>query len=136
MNTKTETIKVIPASAATTPLQKAARKWLNDRGADYDNGAEGAFLDLMHGGCASGIVGKLIYTADTVKFFRKHRTEIAGMLAQAVEDFGVDGPAGVFGEKWDKEDPLAMENINQNLLAFYGFEEAARNVFEAAGGDY
>ena len=44
----------------------------------------------------------------------------------------------LFGDRWELEDPLALENHNQNLLAWFGFEEALRNVgrqFESLG-DY
>ena len=34
----------------------------------------------------------------------------------------------MFGESWDKEDPLAIDIHNQNLLAWFGFEEALRNI--------
>ncbi len=47
---------------------------------------------------------------------------------------GLYAPSDLFGEKWDKEDPLAQECHNQNLLAWFGFEETLRNIgynFEA-----
>ena len=32
------------------------------------------------------------------------------------------------GNKWNKEDPLAQDDYNQNLLAWFGFEETLRNI--------
>ncbi len=34
----------------------------------------------------------------------------------------------LFGKKWDAEDPLATDDFNQNLLAWFGFEETLRNL--------
>ena len=41
---------------------------------------------------------------------------------------GLYAPSELFGEKWDKEDPLAQDDYNQNLLAWFGFEETLRNI--------
>ena len=41
---------------------------------------------------------------------------------------GLYAPPALFGEKWDKEDPLAQDDFNQNLLAWFGFEETLRNI--------
>jgi hypothetical protein len=30
--------------------------------------------------------------------------------------------------QWDKDDPLGQEDSNRNLLAWFGFEEAARRL--------
>ena len=40
----------------------------------------------------------------------------------------VEKPMNIFGDKWDKEDPLAAEDFNQNLLAWFGFEETLRKI--------
>ena len=40
----------------------------------------------------------------------------------------VYAPSELFGDKWDKEDPLAQDDYNQNLLAWFGFEETLRNI--------
>ena len=34
----------------------------------------------------------------------------------------------LFGNKWDKEDPLGRDDYNQNLLAWFGFEETLRKL--------
>ena len=36
----------------------------------------------------------------------------------------------LFGDKFDKEDPLIMEYSNKNLLAWFGFEETAYRIYE------
>ena len=119
----------IPPSCAATPLEKDARRWLNSQGEGYDNGAEGAYKDLEYGGCSSGMVGHLTYTKDCVTFFMRHRVEINAMLYEAMENAGANGPADLFGEKWDRQDPLALDDPNRNLLAWFGFETAASLVW-------
>lgn len=116
-----------------TKLERAAATWLRRMASDYESGIEGVAKDLFYGGCQSGMVGELIYYHDTVKFYKKHKKEIHALLRDNMESLGVDGPSGLFGDKWDKEDPLADDASNQNLLAWFGFEEAARRLCDEAG---
>ena len=37
---------------------------------------------------------------------------------------------GLFGDKYDKGDPLFLDYLNKNLLAWFGFEETSRNIYE------
>jgi hypothetical protein len=111
-----------------TKLERHVAKWLKSQGQDYEDGAQGAYDDLMFGGCQSGIVGHLIYYTDTLKFYRAHKAEINALLAEMIDSTGSQ-PAELF-ENWDKEDPLALDTYNQNLLAWFGFEEAARRLME------
>ncbi|MDO5569824.1 MAG: hypothetical protein Q4G04_06990, partial [bacterium] len=36
----------------------------------------------------------------------------------------------LFGNKFDKTDPLILECSNRNLLAWFGFEEMANSIYE------
>ena len=121
---------------ATNAIEQYAVTWLNSYGHGYDEGASGAAKDLFYGGCQSGIVSALIHTQDCVKFYRKHRITIAAMLAELMDSTGVKSPAELFGDKWDTSDPLATDDANQNLLAWFGFEEAARAVCDRAGIEF
>lgn len=114
-----------------TALERNAARWLNSQATAYDNGIEGALGDLYRGGCQSGVVGHLIYYADTLPFFRKHRKEIEGILKEYTDNGVLESPADLKG--WDTSDPFARETQNQNLLAWFGFEEAARAIAERAG---
>ena len=118
-----------------TPMEKNVTRWANAHAADYNNGIEGVFKDLFYGGCQSGMVSHLIYYKDTLTFYRKHRQEIESMLAEMMNEMDADSPAGLFGDKWDKSDPFARETSNRNLLAWFGFEEAARRLCDRAGID-
>lgn len=120
----------IKITGAETRLERAVQKWPNARGADYENGAEGALKNLAYGGCESGVVGvvgELIYYEDTLKFFATHRREISALLAEFCDDIGQQ-PSDLFGDKWDKSDPLAQETQNRNLIAWFGFEETAKRL--------
>ena len=118
-----------------TDLQTNVAEWLLDQGQDYDDGAEGALKDLMYGGCQSGIVGTLVYYSDTVAFCEEHRAAIEQLLTEAIDAMGCDGPRGLFGDKWDDEDMFARDSTNQNLLAWFAFEETARSLGYSAGYD-
>lgn len=126
------TTKLQPESA----LERNVARWANAQAANYDmseNPLESVFSDLFQGGCQSGMVGHLIYYKDTLAFYRKHRAEIDALLSDVMQDLGVDSPAGLFGDKWDKSDPFARDTQNRNLLAWFGFEEAARRLCDRAG---
>lgn len=126
--------KRIPKPEQESKLERVVRYWLNNQGADYDDGWRGAYKDLAHGGCSTGVVGKLIYYADTVRFYKKHQAEIDALLKENLDSTGLS-IAELFGDRWDKDDPLARDHFNQNLLAWFGFEETARRIADANGYD-
>ncbi len=117
-----------------TALERNAARWMNAQAANYDNDSlEDAAKDLFYGGCQSGMVGHLIYYKDTLAFYRKHRREIETLVLDMLSELGEKSPAGLFGDKWDDADPFARDTQNQNLLAWFGFEEAARRLCDRAG---
>ena len=77
-------------------------------------------------GCVSGAVSDLIYYADTLAFFDKYKEEINTLLSDSISSFGMDSPVEMFGDRWDKEDSLILDTNNQNLLAWFAFEETLR----------
>lgn len=119
---------------AETKLERVVQRWINERISEYEDGQIKSVLDdLFRGGCSSGIVGELIYYSDTTAFYNKHKDEINSLLKETLEMTGYKSPAELFGDKWDSEDSLALEDTNQNLLAWFGFEETARNLANKAG---
>lgn len=114
-----------------TPLERYVKRWINGQADGYDNYKE-VIEDLLQGGCQSGMVGELIYYVGTVAFYKKHRIEISELLQQALDGAG-GSPESLFGEKWDSEDSLALNTLNQNLLAWFGFEETVRILADRAG---
>ena len=106
-----------------TRLQRFARRWINEKADDYNGDAQAVINDLMKGGCASGMVGELVYYRDTLPFYLRHRVEINTMLAETLSESGCKLKELL--NCWDESDPLALEMHNQNLLAWFGFETAA-----------
>ena len=114
-------------------LTKRVCGYVIDEWNNYDD-KKNIFTDVLHYGCQSGTVGFLIYYHDTVAFYKKYQDEINGLLSEAMESSGIYDLTELFGDKWDKEDPLAKDEFNRNLLAWFGFEETLRNIgqnFEA-----
>lgn len=112
-------------------LEAAVLEWVNGRAEEYGDGARGVLKDLAYGGCASGMVSHLVYTADAAAFYRQHQRLIDGMAYEAFADAGC-GPDKLFS-LWDAADPFAREDENQCVLAWFGFEEAARTLADRAG---
>ena len=107
-------------------LAAAVEIWLSEVEEDgYTR--EDQLSDLLGQGCISGMVVPLIYYHDTIRFFEAHREEIGRLLAAVTTDTGCS-PSELFGDRWDEQDPLASEAYNQNLLAWFGFEETARTL--------
>ena len=110
-----------------SPLTKRVCNYVIGRWGDY-NDKKYIFTDVLHNGCRSGVVSELIYYYDTVRFYKQYRQEINEMLYNIMNETGLYAPSELFGDKWDKEDPLAQDDFNQNLLAWFGFEETLRNI--------
>ena len=108
-------------------LDRYVCDYILDEWDNYDDKTN-IFEDVLRYGCQSGVVGSLIYYSDTVAFFKKHRDEINGMLQETMSEYGGYDPPAIFGDGWDKEDPLAIDDFNQNLLAWFGFEETMRKI--------
>jgi len=118
-------------AAAETKLEKAVARIVSKRGEDCLS-----FInDVMTGGCVCGTVSELIYYCDTLAFYKKYRKDIQKLAVDMMEDLGEDSLKGIFGEKFDSPDPFCRRNSNQNLLAWYGFEEALRTLAERIGLD-
>lgn len=113
-----------------TALEKVVVKWIKQSPPEE---REVLLKDLCENGCQSGMVSNLIYYHDTCAFYKKHEMEINKLLKETLSETGLSSPVEIFGEKWNEEDPLALENMNQNLLAWFGFEETARKLANRAG---
>lgn len=71
------------------------------------------FNDLHNNGCASGMIGKLIYYYDTHNFYRKHYAEIESLRYEYEEMTGVS---------------LQPQGDLMNWYAWFSFEEVARQL--------
>ena len=108
-------------------LTKRVCDYVIDEWNDY-NDKKHIFTDVLYHGCQSGMVGFLIWYSDTTAFYKKYREEINELLYDVQASTGLYGMKDLFGKRWDEEDPLAIEDYNQNLLAWFGFEETLRNI--------
>ena len=113
---------------AVTPLERHVARWIDARASEYNDGATSVLDDIAHG-CSSGIVNHLIYTVDCVRFYRRFRKDIDAIVYEYNSELGFR-PQDMNG--WDIEDPFAREDQNQNVLAWFGFEEAARTLGDRA----
>lgn len=110
-----------------TPLQKRVCNYVIDEWSNYDD-KRNIFTDVLHYGCQSGMVGFLIWYSDTVRFYKQYKSEIDEMLYELMYETGIYSLPELFGNKWDKEDPLGNSDFNMNLLAWFGFEETLRKI--------
>ncbi|MDY4592375.1 MAG: hypothetical protein SO434_03125 [Eubacteriales bacterium] len=118
-------IKELKSNA--TPLEKCVLQYIADEWGNYDD-KKNIFTDVLNYGCQSGMVDFLIYYTDTVRFYNQYKDEIDGLLYELMYETGLYAPSDLFGDKWNKEDPLATDEYNQNLLAWFGFEETLRKI--------
>ena len=86
------------------------------------------FTDVLNYGCQSGMVAELVYYSQTTAFYKRYRDEINSLLYEFQSSTGIYNLKNLFGKRWDEEDPLIIEDYNQNLLAWFGFEETLRNI--------
>jgi hypothetical protein len=121
-------IEKIMSFEKTTELMKTVCEDLLDK--ETDEEIENYIGDILNGGCENGTVSMLIYYSDTAEFYKKHKHEINKMLYEIFENYGSSDPKDLFGGKWDEEDPLVLDIYNQNLLAWFGFEETTREIAE------
>ncbi len=76
------------------------------------------FSDLLQFGCISGMVGSLIYYTNTHQFFDKYYDEIEELRNDWEDSVG---------------EPLQIKNDLKNTLAWFGFEETARQLADELG---
>lgn len=110
-----------------TELEKETLELIVSNAVDYDSFEK--FLDeLLTYGCVSGYITELVFYNQTADFTRRHAQEINELVYAELSMTGFDSPAQLFGDKWDKEDTLCLDNNNRNLLAWFVFEETARKI--------
>ena len=108
-------------------LTKNVCNYVIEKWHDYDS-KKAIFTDVLYYGCQSGIVGSLIYYSDTIKYYKKYADEISNLLYREMAGTGLYSLKQLFGDKYDEEDPLIHDYTNQNLLAWFGFEETLRDI--------
>lgn len=125
----TDLPRVTHTFTASNALERAIA---NSVRSETSNRGESFFHDLAQGGCQSGTVGSMIYYTRTLAFYAKHRDEICALLYDAMHNYGTRAP-GELLSGWDDKDPLALEETNQNLLAWFAYETIARQIAVECG---
>jgi len=110
---------------AENKLEKYIVKYLKDYTNDEQE-LESHISDILQYGCQSGAVSPLIYYSDTIPFFKKYQNEINQLLSELINDTGM--PISELLQSFDDTDPLCLDTQNQNLMAWFGFEETLRNL--------
>lgn len=102
-----------------------------NNGDDYESAENllASMEDLQKNGCVSGMINELMYYDDTNKFYDNYKEEINNILSNLTQETGCS-VEDLFGDKFDKDDPLILDYQNKNLLAWFGFEETSYNLYE------
>ena len=117
-----ENVKKIK-NESNNALTKYVCDYIVKRWNDYDDKKD-IFLDVMKFGCVSGVCRDLVYYEQTKRFYETYKHEINELIYKC--DY--DNLADLLGSDWDTHDPLALEDDNKNLLAWFGFEETITNI--------
>jgi hypothetical protein len=106
-------------------LNKEVLEIIESNAEAYDD-KQDFFNDLAQSGCISGMISELIYYSDTCAFYERHKSEINQLLSELINSSGMS--VDELFRDWDNEDPLALETQNQNILAWFAFEEMAQRI--------
>lgn len=112
--------------STSSELTKDVIDYILNEWDEYDDKKD-IVLNVLNDGCQSGFVGHLVFYNQTTAYYKEHKEEINELLYNIMDDCGIYVPSELFGDKWDKEDPLALYQYNQNILAWFGFEETMHN---------
>ena len=121
-------------SKTKSPLTKKVVSILARNYTDGKYSSMPMYLDeILSNGLQSGVISELIYYKDTLAFYKKYKKEILSLLKETMDQSGVYNPADIFGRNWDIEDFSIEDTQNQNLLAWFAFEETTRNLANQLG---
>jgi len=127
--------KLLDQFAKEGKLKKDVVTILKNHAKDYSNNYKSLLEDILYNGLQSGIISELVYYSDTLKWYNKHKTEIKSLLRDSMMNYGTNNPADLFGRNWDQDDPFVEDTANKNLLAWFSFEETAREIANNLGYD-
>ena len=100
--------------------------WAEYEAGEGDVSVKDVLSELQEKGVRSGITF-LITREDGVKFFDEHKQEINKILGDYIYNIK-GGPFTYPG--WDEEDPLTLNENNQDCLAAFAFEQVALDLLD------
>ena len=101
--------------------ESSIKEWVTN------NLEEGQVAEVVLHGCAGGVVGELIYYADTCAFYEKYKNEIWERLWDSHQDFGFDSTLHYIASFNGAADVGSDEQFS-NLLAWWACEDVCREV--------
>jgi len=125
--------KQLTQIASESKLKSAVIRILKDKAKDYKGDYKTLFDEILRYGLESGIISDLVYYDDTKAWFKKYNSDISILLKDTMYELGANSPSQVFGKKWDETDPFANDTNNQNLLAWFSFEETTKEIANRLG---
>ena len=102
-------LRVLSEEHRPSILQEVAREYFEH---SYESVAD-FFNDLLHHGCSSGMVTRLIYYCDTHEFFQTHYEEIETLRSDYEEMTG---------------QPLIPQGDLMDWYSWFAFEEVAKTL--------
>ena len=88
---------------------------------------EGQVAEVVLHGCSGGVVGELIYYADSCAFYEKYKNEIWERLWDSWSDLGGDSVLH-FIATFNGADDVGSDDQFRNLLAWWSCEDVCREV--------
>jgi hypothetical protein len=110
-------------------LEREVKSICESESENYDDGIRGFILDLRQGGCASGLIGELVYYEDTTKFYNKFENEIQELIDNYTQELGYNNQLEFISSLNGSENVYDNEQL-KNLLAWFAFEETAFQLFD------
>lgn len=113
---------------AKSKLEKEVQRIINRNAKGYGS-VEKYINDLLDSGCISGMVDKMIRYKDTTAFYRRHKDEIWDLVLYMTKAGGHSNPFE-FLSTLNGANNVKGHDLFANLLAWFAFEETARNLLE------
>lgn len=105
-------LRQITRDRQSTFLKRKVAQMIIEQADGYEQ-IDDFFNDLFQGGCASGIIGDLIYYKQTHAFFDEYYDDIETLRLQTQEE---------------TEMTFKVESDLKNYFAWFAFEEVARQI--------
>ena len=86
-----------------------------------------AIMDCAEHGCSGGVIGELIYYADSEAFYEKYKDEIWRRLWDAHEEYGSESVLH-FISTFNGAKDVGSDVQFSNLLAWWACEEVCRGI--------
>lgn len=125
-NLEVMTKKYLIDEVLKTDLEVAVGEWLIEQLESYED-LKDVLNDLLQNGCSSGMVESLIYSSDTEKFHDTHEDDIWELANEQKDQLGHGTVLEMFANL-NGADSVESKGQFKNLLAWYAFEETARDL--------